>query len=124
MGFIYGRKQPLIETFRRLYRRSGPYGALSSIVIRPEPIWQAARKEITMLSILFSVCFTAIYYVGVYLFLTDTVAELEILVRFIVFVSPLVLDGLIYVVSRARERMEYEESIRFKRYINTYERRI
>lgn len=124
MGFIYGRKQPLIETFRRLYRRSGPYGALSSIVIRPEPIWQAARKEITMLSILFSVCFTAIYYVGVYLFLTDTVAELEILVRFIVFVSPLVLDGLIYVVTRARERMEYEESIRFKRYINTYERRI
>lgn len=77
-----------------------------------------------MLSILFSVCFTAIYYVGVYLFLTDTVAELEILVRFIVFVSPLVLDGLIYVVTRARERMEYEESIRFKRYINTYERRI
>lgn len=124
MGFIYGRKQPLIETFRRLYRRSGPYGALSSIVIRPEPIWQAARKEITMLSILFSVCFTAIYYVGVYLFLTDTVAELEILVRFIVFVSPLVLDGLIYVVTRARERMEYEESIRFKRYINTYERGI
>ena len=77
-----------------------------------------------MLSILFNVCFTAIYYVGVYLFLTDTVAELEILVRFIVFVSPLVLDGLIYVVTRARERMEYEESIRFKRYINTYERRI
>lgn len=124
MGFIYGRKQSLIETFRRLYHHSGPYGALSSIVIRPEPIWQAARKEITMLSILFSVCFTAIYYVGVYLFLTDTVAELEILVRFIVFVSPLVLDGLIYVVTRARERMEYEESIRFKRYINTYERGI
>lgn len=124
MGFIYGRKQSLIETFRRLYHRSGPYGALSSIIIRPEPTWQAARKEITMLSILFSVCFTAIYYVGVYLFLTDTVAELEILVRFIVFVSPLVLDGLIYVVTRARERMEYEESIRFKRYINTYERGI